>query len=172
VVSVIPNPAPQLQSTMSFNELGYTRPSFTKDFHRDVYPFIVCAVLSDPHLALSNGLLQDPTKPELALNEKVVLITGGGRGIGVSIVEAFAKARAKTVILTGRSEAGLANTKNALESSYPETTFIPISVDIGSEESVDNLYKNLKSKVDHIGTFRDRSQNDLDLNVLSRCTRQ
>jgi NAD(P)-dependent dehydrogenase (short-subunit alcohol dehydrogenase family) len=109
--------------------------------------------------------LQDPTKPELALNEKVVLITGGGRGIGVSIVEAFAKARAKTIILTGRSEAGLANTKNSLESSYPETTFIPISVDIGSEESVDNLYKSLKGKVDHIGTFRDQSRNDLDLNV-------
>jgi hypothetical protein len=137
---------------MSLNEFGSSRPFFTKDFHRDVYPFIV-SITPLIHLICDGIFPQDPTKPELALNNKIVLVTGGGRGIGVSVVEAFAKAHARTVILTGRSESSLVNTKSSLESNYPDTNFIPVSVDIGSESSVDKLYNDLKKKFDHIGVF-------------------
>ena len=44
----------------------------------------------------------DPTRPELSLSGKVILITGGGAGIGVSMVEAFATAGAKDIVITGR----------------------------------------------------------------------
>ncbi len=44
----------------------------------------------------------DPTQKHLSASGKAVLVTGGGTTIGKAIAEAFAKARAKTVFLTGR----------------------------------------------------------------------
>jgi NADP-dependent 3-hydroxy acid dehydrogenase YdfG len=44
----------------------------------------------------------DPTQTRLSVSGKAVLVTGGGTTIGKAIVEAFAKAKAKTVFLTGR----------------------------------------------------------------------
>ncbi|PVF94817.1 NAD(P)-binding protein [Serendipita vermifera] len=120
---------------MSSNEVGSSRALFTETVRHDVYPFI------------------DPTKPEFSMKGKVVLVTGGGRGIGIAIVEAFAKAQAKTIILTGRTESSLHASKESFEKIHPGTTFIALTVDIGSPESVDNLYSNLKGKVDHIDVF-------------------
>lgn len=109
---------------MPLNELGSSRPLFTKDIRRDVYPFI------------------DPTRPDLALNDKVVLVTGAGRGIGVSIVEAFAKAHVKAVILVGRSELRLTSTKEKFNELYPEVELVVIAIDAGIPESVDDMFKN------------------------------
>ncbi|KAG8819593.1 hypothetical protein FRC19_009676, partial [Serendipita sp. 401] len=113
---------------MSFNELASIRPYFTKTIHREVYPAI------------------DSTKPELSLAGKTVLVTGAGRGIGLSITEAFAQANAKTIILTGRSENSLVNAKTSFEVSFPTVEFVMAIVDIGSAESVDALFDGLKGK--------------------------
>ncbi|CAG8685710.1 1867_t:CDS:2, partial [Acaulospora colombiana] len=127
VTHPVPNSKPESNTfkltfkTMTSNESGPSRVLFNESTRHDVYPFI------------------DPTKPELSVKNKVVLVTGGGRGIGINIVESFAKAQAKTIILTGRSESSLLSTKASLEKTYPETTFIPSTVDIASPESVDNL---------------------------------
>ncbi|KAG8829792.1 hypothetical protein FRC17_006027 [Serendipita sp. 399] len=117
---------------MNSNELASVRPYFTQTFHREVYPAI------------------DPTKPELSLTGKTVLVTGAGRGIGVAITEAFAQAKAKTIILTGRSENSLSQAKASLESTFPHVQFLSSAVDIGVPESVDALFANLKDKVDQI----------------------
>ncbi|KIM21834.1 hypothetical protein M408DRAFT_333213 [Serendipita vermifera MAFF 305830] len=117
---------------MSVNELASTRPMFTEHFHRDVYPAI------------------DPTNPALALTGKTVLVTGGGRGIGVSIVEAFAKAQAKSIILTGRTESSLVAAKEKFTKAFPGVQFIASAVDIGVPESVDAMFKSLNGKVEHI----------------------
>ncbi|KAG8751091.1 hypothetical protein FRC14_008145 [Serendipita sp. 396] len=117
---------------MSFNELASIRPYFTKTIHREVYPAI------------------DSTKPELSLAGKTVLVTGAGRGIGLSITEAFAQAKAKTIILTGRSESSLVNAKTSFEVSFPTVEFVTATVDIGSPESVDALFDGLKGKVNQI----------------------
>ncbi|KAG8803563.1 hypothetical protein FRC18_007287 [Serendipita sp. 400] len=117
---------------MSFNELASIRPYFTKTIHREVYPAI------------------DSTKPELSLAGKTVLVTGAGRGIGLSITEAFAQAKAKTIILTGRSENSLVNAKTSFEVSFPTVEFVTATVDIGSAESVDALFDGLKGKVNQI----------------------
>ena len=53
----------------------------------------------------------------ISLNGKVVIITGGGRGIGFGLSTAFAKAGAKLVI-TGRTESTLLSAKEKLESAY------------------------------------------------------
>ena len=50
----------------------------------------------------------------ISLKDKVVIITGGGRGIGYGLSTAFAKAGAKLVI-TGRTEATLLAAKEKLE---------------------------------------------------------
>ena len=42
----------------------------------------------------------------MQLKDKVVIITGGGRGIGYGLSTAFAKAGAK-LVLTGRTEAAV-----------------------------------------------------------------
>jgi len=49
----------------------------------------------------------------ISLQDKVVIITGGGRGIGYGLSTAFAKAGAKLVI-TGRTEATLLSAKEKL----------------------------------------------------------
>jgi len=120
---------------MSINELGSSRPKFTEHIHRDVYPAI------------------DPSKPSLALPGKVVLVTGGGRGIGLSIADAFAKAQVKTIILTGRTESSLTSAKDKFSKQYPKVAFLTSSVDIGSPESVDALFKSLGGKINQIDIF-------------------
>jgi len=50
----------------------------------------------------------------ISLQDKVVIITGGGRGIGFGLSTAFAKAGAKLVI-TGRTESTLLAAKEKLE---------------------------------------------------------
>jgi NADP-dependent 3-hydroxy acid dehydrogenase YdfG len=44
----------------------------------------------------------EPTQEHLSVAGKIVLVTGGGTTLGVAIVEAFAKAKAKDVFLVGR----------------------------------------------------------------------
>jgi NADP-dependent 3-hydroxy acid dehydrogenase YdfG len=44
----------------------------------------------------------DPTQKHLSAAGKIVLVTGGGTSLGAAIVEAFAKAKAKDIFLTGR----------------------------------------------------------------------
>ena len=53
----------------------------------------------------------------MKMKDKVVIITGGGKGIGFGISTAFAKEGANLVI-TGRTEATLTKSKEALESNY------------------------------------------------------
>ena len=53
----------------------------------------------------------------IKLDGKVVIITGGGRGIGFGLSTAFAKAGAKLVI-TGRTESTLLSAKESLEKDY------------------------------------------------------
>lgn len=57
------------------------------------------------------------TNPNERLKGKKVLITGGGRGIGLAIAKKFLSEGA-TVLITGRNESNLVDTKNLLK-NYP-----------------------------------------------------
>ncbi|WP_040213086.1 SDR family NAD(P)-dependent oxidoreductase [Clostridium polynesiense] len=74
-------------------------------------------------------------------NGKVVLITGGGKGIGYGVAVAFAKEGADLAI-TGRTEKTLENAKYNLEKDYG-INVLAVPADGGKEEEV----KNVVSKV-------------------------
>lgn len=71
-------------------------PSLTKTYHHTSYPDI------------------DPANPNISATGKVVFITGGGTGIGKSIARSFVIAGAKAVIVSGRREKVLQETKEEL----------------------------------------------------------
>jgi NADP-dependent 3-hydroxy acid dehydrogenase YdfG len=68
-------------------------------------------------------------------------------------VESFAKAQAKIIILTGRSESTVSALPNKMEfeKKYPTTQFIGLPLDVALEESVNKLFSSLKDIVDKIG---------------------
>jgi hypothetical protein len=75
-------------------------PAPVVEWHNDTYPSI------------------DPTRPELSVKGKKIIVTGGGSGIGRGTVEAFAQAGADSVAITGRRLEKLTETKDYIESKY------------------------------------------------------
>ena len=65
---------------------------------------------------------------------KVVIITGGGKGIGFGLSTAFAKEGAK-LVLTGRTVATLENAKKELEEKYG-VEVLTVGADGANEEQV------------------------------------
>lgn len=80
------------------------------------------------------------------LNGKVVIITGGGRGIGFGLSTAFAKAGAKLVI-TGRTESTLLAAKQALEADYG-CEVLCVAADGADENAIQNV---IDQTVAHFG---------------------
>jgi NAD(P)-dependent dehydrogenase (short-subunit alcohol dehydrogenase family) len=73
----------------------------------------------------------------ISLNGKVVIITGGGRGIGFGLSTAFAKAGAKLVI-TGRTESTLLAAKEKLESAHG-CEVLCVTADGADEVAIQNV---------------------------------
>lgn len=70
----------------------------------------------------------------LKMKDKVVIITGGGKGIGLGISTAYAKEGANLVI-TGRTASTLDNSKKYLEENFG-IKVLPITADGSNEEDV------------------------------------
>lgn len=71
------------------------------------------------------------------LDDKVVIITGGGKGIGFGIATAFAKEGAN-LVLTGRTQSTLDEAKDTLESAY-SIKVLTVPADGGDEAAVKNV---------------------------------
>lgn len=93
-------------------------PSPVRTFHNDVYPAI------------------SPTRPELSLKGKKVIVTGGGSGIGRATVLAFAAAGASVAILGGRREKLLNETKDRVTRDHPESEVHALPCDITDQAAV------------------------------------
>lgn len=92
--------------------------NFTSTYHQKTYPSI------------------SPTRPELSAAGKTIFVSGGGRGLGIGIVEAFAAAGAAHIIILGRSTATLDEVAGRTRASYPATKISTVSGDVSREEDV------------------------------------
>ena len=109
--------------------MASTYPPFTRTYHHDQYPAI------------------DPTQPQLDCSKKIVLITGGGRGIGKAIAIGFAKAHAKGIALLGRTRSSLEEAAAEVKSAGGRKTDVHIvTADIMVQ---DQVIKAMESIVDH-----------------------
>lgn len=89
----------------------------------------------------------DPKRPELSAKGKNVIVTGGGIGIGASIVKSFAEAGASTIGVLGRTESALMETKESIEAEFKPTKVIVLAADITDETSVTKALNSFKSSV-------------------------
>lgn len=92
----------------------------------------------------------------IKLENKVAIITGGGKGIGFGLSTAFAKAGANLVI-TGRQESALVEAKEKLESSYG-IQVLPISADGSDESAIKNVVAKAVEKFGRIDVLINNAQ--------------
>jgi len=100
--------------------------SFTMTTHTTAYPAI------------------DPTQPSLSATNKVVFVTGGSGGIGKGIATYFAKAGAKVVVITGRTEASLLDTKNEIEQSSPGAKVHTCALDVVDKAAMNSAFSSVR----------------------------
>ncbi|KAI1288277.1 hypothetical protein F5Y03DRAFT_94215 [Xylaria venustula] len=86
----------------------------------------------------------DPSRPELSQKGRAVLITGSSSGIGFYIARAFAKAKASTVVLTGRQQNSVAAAVEALAKYYPDTKVVGKTLDFADPVAVKQLWNDFE----------------------------
>lgn len=114
----------------------------------------------------------------MRMKDKVVIITGGGKGIGRGIAEAFAEEGADLVI-TGRHEDALVKAKDELEKEYG-VKVLPIRADGSIQEDVKHVIDETIKTFGHLdvlinnamasksGTMlKDHTKEDFDLAIYT-----
>jgi NAD(P)-dependent dehydrogenase (short-subunit alcohol dehydrogenase family) len=112
------------------------------------------------------------------LQDNVTIITGGGKGIGYGLAEAFAEAGSDLVI-TGRTESRLLAAKERLEAQYG-VEVLPVVADGADEEAIKSVVAQAVAKFGKINTLVnnaqvsksglplvDHTREDLDLAIFS-----
>lgn len=112
------------------------------------------------------------------LKGNVTIITGGGKGIGFGLAQAFA-AEGSDIVITGRTESRLSAAKERLESEFG-IRVLPIVADGADEEAIRNVVARTVETFGKINTLVNNAQvsrsglplvehtrEDLDLAVFS-----
>lgn len=89
------------------------------------------------------------------MKNKVVLVTGAGRGIGLGVAKVFAK-NGYDVVITGRTETTLCNAKEELE-KYGNSV-LSIAADGGNEEMVKDVILKIKEKFGRLDCLINNAQ--------------
>ncbi|PQE33602.1 hypothetical protein CJF32_00003463 [Rutstroemia sp. NJR-2017a WRK4] len=109
-------------------------PGYTPTWHDKSYPYIA------------------PTRPELSVAGKTIIVTGGGTGIGASIAQSFALAGAKAIGLLGRRENVLLETAAKLSSIAPSVQISHALADVADASALStamsSLSQTFSSKID------------------------
>ncbi|KAF2114351.1 putative short-chain dehydrogenase [Lophiotrema nucula] len=129
-------------------------PVFTKTFHTTTYAAI------------------DPTNATLSAKDKVILITGGGRGIGKAIALSFATAGAKAVVILGRTQSTLEEaTKDitaAAKAHGHDTTIRFYAVDICADSAVSTAFREVSEEFGSVDVVINNA-GDLFLGTITEC---
>ena len=90
------------------------------------------------------------------LEGNVTVITGGGKGIGFGLAQAFA-AEGSNIVITGRTESRLLEAKERLESEFG-IKVLPIVADGADEEAIRNVVAKTIGKFGKINTLINNAQ--------------
>jgi NAD(P)-dependent dehydrogenase (short-subunit alcohol dehydrogenase family) len=90
------------------------------------------------------------------LDGNVTIITGGGKGIGFGLAQAFAE-EGSDLVITGRTESRLLNAKQALEAKYG-VQVLPVVADGADEEAIKNVVAKAIEKFGKITTLINNAQ--------------
>lgn len=90
------------------------------------------------------------------LKGKVAIITGGGKGIGFGLAQAFAREGAN-LVLTGRTESRLVAAKENLEQEYG-ISVLPIVADGADEDAIRNVVTKTVERFGRIDTLINNAQ--------------
>jgi NAD(P)-dependent dehydrogenase (short-subunit alcohol dehydrogenase family) len=90
------------------------------------------------------------------LNENVTIITGGGKGIGYGLAEAFAE-EGSNLVITGRTESRLLEAKDKLEGKYG-VKVLPIVADGADEDAIRNVVARTIETFGKINTLVNNAQ--------------
>ncbi|MEH6576473.1 MAG: YciK family oxidoreductase [Amphritea sp.] len=86
------------------------------------------------------------TAPENLLENKIILVTGAGDGIGRAAAKSFA-AHGATVILLGRTEEKLEQVYDEIEAAgHPQPAIVPLNLETATETDYDNLAATLEQE--------------------------
>ncbi|MBE6228786.1 MAG: SDR family NAD(P)-dependent oxidoreductase [Bacteroidales bacterium] len=90
------------------------------------------------------------------LEGNVTIITGGGKGIGFGLAQAFAQ-EGSNLVITGRTESRLLDAKKRLEEEYG-IEVLPIVADGADESAIKNVVAKTVEKFGKITTLVNNAQ--------------
>ena len=86
--------------------------------------------------------------PAITADGKIVIITGGSKGIGYAIINAFGIANASAIVLLARNKAAFEKVKILLNSIFVNTIFCHCPVNITNSMVMNNVFRFIRDNLE------------------------